>query len=52
VTRFQIERSFIDRYEVQSCRRAVSSGILDSRRDLEAFNEAIIGLIEIVHRFA
>jgi hypothetical protein len=51
VTRFQVKRSFIDRYQV---REAGGSSHLEywiPAEDLDAFNAAILGAIEVVKSF-
>ena len=52
VTRFQIERSFIDRYDVRDAGGQSHQEYWIPAEDLETFNGAIVGLIEVVHRFA
>src|SRR5271155_6004965 len=51
VTRFQIERSCIERYEVKEAGGQSHQEYWIPAEDLPAFNQAIIGLIEVVHRF-
>ena len=52
VTRFQVKRSFIDRYEVKEAggRSHLEYGI--PAEDIDIFNAAIVGLIEVVRSFA
>jgi hypothetical protein len=51
VTRFQIARSFIDRYDVKEAGGQSHQEYWIPAEDLDAFNQAIVGLIEIVRRF-
>ncbi len=51
VTRFEVKRSFLEAYEVQ---QAGSRGHLEywvPAKDLAAFNEAIVGAIEVTAEF-
>lgn len=51
VTRFEVEKSFIDRYDVQ---RAGGRTILEywiPEEDLEELNQHIVGLIEVVAEY-
>lgn len=51
VTRFEVEKCYLDRYEVQ---RAGGDTILEywiPAEDLETFNEHIIGTIDVVAEF-
>ena len=52
VTRFQVKRSFIDRFEVKEAGGRSHLEYWIPADDLEAFNEAIVGLIEVVSSFA
>ena len=51
VTRFEVRRDFLERYEVQQaggeahCEYWIPSG------ELDAFNAAIVGRIEVIHDF-
>ena len=51
VTRFQIKRTFIDLYEVKEAGGRSHSEYSIPAEDLNAFNAAIIGMIEVVHSF-
>jgi hypothetical protein len=51
VTRFQVKRSFIDRYQVQEAGGRSHLEYWIPAEDVAAFNAAITGLIEVVHRF-
>ena len=51
VTRFQVKRSFIDHYDVQEAGGRSHLEYWIPAEDLEAFNTAIVGLIEIVRSF-
>jgi hypothetical protein len=51
VTRFEIERSFIGRYDVQEAGGQSHREYWIPAEDLDNFNQAIIGLIEVVGRF-
>lgn len=51
VTRFDVRRSFLDRYDVQ---QAGGETILEywiPAEELEQFNDNIVGVIEVVHTF-
>jgi hypothetical protein len=51
VTRFQVKRSFIDRYERQEAGGRSHLEYWIPAEDLTAFNAAIVGPIEVVHSF-
>ena len=51
VTRFQVKRSFIDRYDVQDAGGRSHLEYWIPAEDLDAFNAAIIGPIEVVQSF-
>jgi hypothetical protein len=51
VTRFAIARDFIDRYEVKEAGGRSHQEYWIPAEDLDAFNQAIIGLIEVVRSF-
>jgi hypothetical protein len=51
VTRFQIRRSFIDRYDVQEAGGRSHLEYWMRAEELDAFNAAIVGLIEVVRSF-
>jgi len=52
VTRFLIAKTFLDRYQVQEAGGKEHRGYWIPAEDLAAFNEAIIGEIEVVAEFA
>jgi hypothetical protein len=51
VTRFRIAKKFLDRYQVQSAGGRDHLEYWIPSEELEAFNEAIIGQIEVVAEF-
>jgi hypothetical protein len=51
VTRFEVKRSFIDRYDVKEAGDRLHLEYWIPAEDLEALNEAIVGQIEVVHCF-
>jgi hypothetical protein len=51
VTRFQVARSFIDRYDVREAGGRSHLEYWIPADDLSAFNAAIVGLIEVVRSF-
>ncbi|QOZ33136.1 ADP-ribosylation/crystallin J1 [Bradyrhizobium sp. CCBAU 53421] len=51
VTRFQVERSFIDRYDVQEAGGRAHLEYWIPAEDLPAFNAAIVGPIEVIRSF-
>jgi hypothetical protein len=51
VTRFQIRRSFIDKYEVREAGGRLHLEYWVPAENLNAFNAAIVGLIEVVRSF-
>lgn len=51
VTRFQVKRSFIDRYECQEAGGRSHLEYWIPAEDLTAFNAAIVGPIEVVRSF-
>ena len=51
VTRFQIRRSFIDRYDLNEAGGRCHLEYWIPSGDLNLFNEAIVGLIEVVCSF-
>jgi hypothetical protein len=51
VTRFHVRRSFIDRYEVQEAGGRSHLEYWIPAEELDAFNAAIVGLIEVVRSF-
>ncbi|MDH2344259.1 ADP-ribosylation/crystallin J1 [Bradyrhizobium sp. SSUT77] len=51
VTRFEVKRSFIERYDVQEAGGRSHLEYWIPAEDLDAFNAAIVGLIEVVRSF-
>ncbi len=51
VTRFQVRRSFMERYPVQVVGAARHSEWWIPAEELEALNDSIVGLIEVIHTF-
>jgi hypothetical protein len=51
VTRFEVQRDFLDRYEVQEAGSRAHREYWIPAEDLDAFNAAIIGDIEVVSEF-
>src|SRR5690242_11936720 len=51
VTRFQVKRNFIDRYDVQEAGGRSHLEYWIPAEDLDAFNAAIVGPIEVVRSF-
>jgi len=51
VTRFQVDRTFIDRYGVKQAGGRTHLEYWIPAEDLDAFNAAIVGLIEVVRSF-
>lgn len=51
VTRFAVKRSFIEKYDVQEAGGRTHLEYWIPAEDLDAFNAAIVGPIEIVRRF-
>jgi hypothetical protein len=49
--RFEVKRSFIDRYDVKEAGGRLHLEYWIPAEDLEALNEAIVGQIEVVHCF-
>lgn len=52
VTRFQVKRSFIDRYDVQEAGGRAHLEYWIPAEDLPEFNAAIVGPIEVVSSFS
>ena len=52
VTRFQVKRSFIDRYQVQEAGGRSYLEYWIPAEDLPAFNSAIVGPIEVISSFS
>ncbi len=51
VTRFRIARSFLDRYQVQEAGGKAHLEYWIPAEDLQAFNDALVGEIEVVAEF-
>ena len=51
VTRFAVRRDFLARYRVEQAGGRAHEEYWIPAGDLDAFNEAITGLIEVTHRF-
>ncbi len=51
VTRFAVRRDFIERYEVQEAGGTAHREYWIAAEDLDAFNAALVGPIEVVHAF-
>ncbi len=51
VTRFQVRRAFMERYAVQQVGGALHTEWWVPAEDLEALNDNIVGLIEVIARF-
>jgi hypothetical protein len=51
VTRFAVERSFIAKYDVQEAGGRSHLEYWIPAEDIDAFNAAIVGLIEVVRSF-
>ena len=51
VTRFEVRRDFLDRYDVQVAGGRAHQEYWIPAEDLDAFNGAIVGLIEVTARF-
>lgn len=52
VTRFEVESSFLQRYEVQTVGAARHRELWIPAEDLPTFNASIAGLIEVIDEFA
>jgi hypothetical protein len=52
VTRFEVRRDHIDRHETHIVGSRQHEEYWIAAEDLEAFNEAIVGTIEVTHTFA
>jgi hypothetical protein len=51
VTRFDVRRNFLERYEVQEAGGRAHREYWIPGEELEAFNAAIVGEIEVIHTF-
>ncbi len=51
VTRFEVRKTFLDRYDVQTAGGKAHSEYWIPAEDLESFNQAIVGDIEVVAEF-
>lgn len=52
VLRFAVRTEFLDHYEIRVAGSAKHRELWIPARDLERFNENIIGMIEVIHRFS
>src|SRR5437899_7639256 len=52
VTRFRVRSSFVQKYEIKTVGSRLHQEYWIPAEDLEAFNENIIGLIEVVAEFS
>jgi hypothetical protein len=51
VTQFEVERTFLSNYRVEDAGGRAHREYWIPAEDLPAFNAAIIGVIEVIHRF-
>jgi hypothetical protein len=51
VTRFLVRKAFMDRYPVQTVGGKIHTEWWIPAADLEAMNDNIVGVIEVLHRF-
>jgi hypothetical protein len=51
VTRFEVRKAFMDRYEVQQVGGPVHTEWWVPAEELEALNDAIVGLIEVIGEY-
>ncbi|WP_326524790.1 hypothetical protein [Sphingomonas sp.] len=51
VTRFAVERAYLDRFTVQDAGGRAHREYWIPAEDLDRFNAAIVGPIEVIHRF-
>jgi len=51
VTRFRVRRDYLDRYEVQDAGGRAHREYWIPAEEMDAFNGAIVGPIEVVHEF-
>ena len=51
MTRFSVRKAFLDAYPVQVAGGAAHSEYWIPAEEIDAFNRAIVGEIEITHRF-
>ena len=51
VTRFEIRKDYLDNYEVQDAGGKAHTEYWIPAEDIDAFNDAIVGEIEVVRRF-
>lgn len=51
VTRFEVEKGFLEKYDIQDAGGRDHQEYWIPAEELEAFNDAIVGVIEVTHRF-
>ena len=51
VTRFQVKKAFMDRYEIQQVGAAHHTEWWVPAEELDELNQNIVGLIEVIHEF-
>ena len=51
VTRFEVKREFMERYQVQKVGGAIHTEWWVPAEELEALNDNIVGEIEVIHEF-
>ena len=51
VTRFEVRKDYLDNYEVQEAGGKAHTEYWIPAEDIDAFNDAIVGEIEVVRRF-
>lgn len=51
VTRFHVQKAFLDRFEIQTVGSAVHQELWIPAEDLSEMNRAIVGLIEVIAEF-
>lgn len=52
VTRFEVRREYLDQYEVHQVGGRTILEYWIPAKDLETFNDNIVGLVEVVHTFS
>lgn len=51
VTRFNVRKSYTDKFEVQNVGAAMHDELWVPAEELEDFNDNIVGVIEVIHEF-
>jgi len=51
VTRFQIKKAYLDKYEIQQVGASYHTEYWIPATELETFNDHIVGKIEVIHKF-